>query len=159
MGRSRMLRRRRKSKADALADVSKEETRQSAEQELTSLLKNLSPELDPVTYGFATLPKADEFIGLFPIMLFNEAEGVTGVVPYEKADAADIALNFPCKRIILQVNSSLDAVGLVAKVSAILAENDIPANVVSAFHHDHIFVPEGRADFALEILKALSAAE
>ena len=53
------------------------------------------------------------------------------------------------KLISLNVHSSLDAVGLTAAFSAKLAEKNISANVVAAYYHDHIFVPEEKAEQAL----------
>ena len=43
--------------------------------------------------------------------------------------------------ITLDVHSSLESVGFLAAVSARLAAAGIPCNAVSAFHHDHLFVP------------------
>jgi hypothetical protein len=47
-------------------------------------------------------------------------------------------------------------VGLTAAFAAALTREGISANVVAAFHHDHIFVPERDADRAMEALRALS---
>jgi uncharacterized protein len=69
-----------------------------------------------------------------------EREGVTGP---------------PMRMITLTVHSSLEAVGLTAALSARLAREGIGANVVAAFHHDHIFVPSADAESALTALKAL----
>jgi uncharacterized protein len=59
------------------------------------------------------------------------------------------------RRIILQVHSSLDAVGLTAAVSSKLTERGISANVIAAFYHDHIFIPAERAHEAVEALREL----
>jgi hypothetical protein len=56
----------------------------------------------------------------------------------------------------LDVHSSLLAVGLTAAVSTALARAGIPANMVAGFHHDHILVPEGRADEAVSCLQRLA---
>ena len=53
------------------------------------------------------------------------------------------------------MQSSLEAVGLTAAVAAALTEAGISANVVAAFHHDHVFVPAGRVDEALDCLRRL----
>lgn len=131
----------------------------SGETDIAKLLDGLNPVLDEKAYAFASLPTADAFVGLAPIMMFNEAEGVTGIVPLEKAKASGVAFEFPSRRITLQIHSSFEAVGLIAKVSEALEDEDIPANVVSAFYHDHVFVPEDKAELAMETLLKLSSQE
>ena len=59
-------------------------------------------------------------------------------------------------RITLGVHSSLAAVGLTARVAESLTAHGISANMVAAFHHDHVFVPWDRRDEALIILDNLS---
>ncbi len=57
--------------------------------------------------------------------------------------------------ITLNVYSSLAGVGLTAAVSSALGDNEIPCNMVAAFHHDHVFLPSGLCDCAMEVLTAL----
>jgi hypothetical protein len=52
------------------------------------------------------------------------------------------------------VQSSLDAVGLTAAVSAKLAAIGIPCNVLAGYHHDHVLVPVDRVDDAITVLTA-----
>ena len=59
-------------------------------------------------------------------------------------------------RITLGVHSSLAAVGLTARVAGALAEAGISANMVAAFHHDHVFVPWETRDVARATLCSLS---
>jgi hypothetical protein len=59
-------------------------------------------------------------------------------------------------RITLQIHSSLAAVGLTARVAESLAAGGISANMVAAYHHDHVFVPWERRDEALAILRGVS---
>ena len=56
---------------------------------------------------------------------------------------------------MLEIHSSLEAVGFLAAILPPLAAAGIGVNPVSAFHHDHLFVPEQRAAEALAILEAL----
>ena len=58
----------------------------------------------------------------------------------------------------LSVFSDLQAVGFLAAVAAALSAADVPCNAVAAFHHDHIFVPEGKANAAIAALQALARA-
>ncbi len=60
---------------------------------------------------------------------------------------------------MLGVHSSLAAVGLAARVAESLAAHGISANMVAAFHHDHVFVPWERRDEALKILDNLAKSQ
>ncbi len=88
---------------------------------------------------------------------FLEKEGVTVILPKEKADAMDIPYETICAWITLTVHSSLEAVGLTAAVSKTLTEENISCNVVAAFFHDHIFVPVKDAERAMNALQRLIA--
>jgi hypothetical protein len=83
--------------------------------------------------------------------MFKESEGVTIISPATQADAA-----LPTWAMItLSIHSDLQAVGFLAAITTMLAAKDIPVNAVSAFFHDHIFVPYGRRDDALECLRCM----
>jgi hypothetical protein len=56
----------------------------------------------------------------------------------------------------LGVESDLAAVGLLAAVTGALAAAGISGNVVSAIHHDHLFVPVDRGPDAVAVLERLS---
>lgn len=60
--------------------------------------------------------------------------------------------------ITLEVHSALDAVGLTAAVSHVLAKENISCNVIAAYHHDHIFVGKEDAQKALKALLKLTSA-
>lgn len=118
---------------------------------LPTLLATMSPTLDQdTTYVFATTTETNPFTTIAQQpqsfeMFFREAEGWTLIV--EKADADKLGLDytFPCKKITLNVHSSLEAVGFLAAVTTRLAQEvKIGVNPVSGFYHDHLFVPEGR---------------
>ena len=63
---------------------------------------------------------------------------------------------FPCRMITLDVHSSLDAVGFIAVIASKLAEAGMGVNPVAGFYHDHLFVPDGREDEALAILRQIA---
>lgn len=127
------------------------------ETDLARLLAGLSPRLDETVYVFATQPAGSpEPAGLAPLMRFAEAEGTTLVLPRAEAERTGLGFIFPCRRIVLEIHSSLEAVGFLAAILPRLAAAGIGVNPVSAFHHDHLFVPEGRADEAMAILDAIA---
>ncbi|MDN2580007.1 ACT domain-containing protein [Aquibium sp. ELW1220] len=127
------------------------------ESDLARLLAGLSPRLDETVYVFATLAAGSPApAGLAPVMRFAEAEGTTLVLPRAEAERAGIGFTFPCRRIVLEIHSSLEAVGFLAAILPRLAAAGIGVNPVSAFHHDHLFVPEARAADAMAILEALA---
>jgi hypothetical protein len=124
------------------------------ERDLRRLLASIHPELQAGTFVFCALggdPPSD----VTPLMVFRELEATTAVVPLELANAAGLAGEFPCQWIVLGARSDLRAVGFLAEITARLAADGISANVVSAFHHDHLFVPAGRGERAVELLLEL----
>jgi hypothetical protein len=78
------------------------------------------------------------------------------VILREEAEAAGLRTAFASRLITLTVHSALDAVGFLAAITARLAEAGISVNAVSAFYHDHLFVPVGRADEAMAVLQEMS---
>lgn len=127
------------------------------ETDLDRLLSGMTPRLDVAVYVFATLPTGpSEPDGIKPLMRFAEAEGTTLVLPRAEAERAGLAFTFPCRRIVMEIHSSLEAVGFLAAILPRLASAGIGVNPVSALHHDHLFVPEHRAGEAMAILEALA---
>lgn len=130
-------------------------------QDLNSLLKGLSPSMGAEVYVFAKV-RAEAMTEamrteLEPVLEYREPEGITVITTQDRARAAGLRGIFPCHRITLHVDSQLEAVGLMAAVTGVLASEGIPVNPVSGFHHDHLFVPLDRAGDALEVLEALWA--
>ncbi len=60
--------------------------------------------------------------------------------------------------ITLEVEFTLDVIGIIATISPALADAGIPILALSSFSRDHFLVPEARAKEALRVLRALSAA-
>lgn len=128
----------------------------TGETDLARLLAGMRPERRPGSYVFATLPDGRVPAGLDTVMRFREAEGTTLILTGDEAARAGLAGAFPCGWITLAVHSSLSAVGFLAAVTARLAEAGIAVNAVSAFHHDHLFVPVARADETMALLRDLA---
>lgn len=127
------------------------------EKNLHLLLSGLKPELDAVEYGFASLPtgvRPPE--GLEAVGLFREAEGLTVIAPAAALAAAGIDFLPGWARITLTVQSSLEAVGMTAAFARALGDAGISANVIAAYHHDHVFVPWERRHDAMRALVALA---
>jgi len=128
-----------------------------AERDLDALLKNMKPQLQPGIFAFCTIaPNASLPAALNPLLTFREQEGTTLVILREEAEAAGLRYAFASRLITLKVHSALDAVGFLAAISARLAAAGISVNAVSAFHHDHLFVPVDRADDAVALLQGMS---
>jgi hypothetical protein len=115
----------------------------SGETDLDRLLAGLSPMLDPIEYGFESVAEAPPLGDAFA--LIGEEEGVTVIRPGKG-----------WARITLGVHSGLAAVGLTARVAEALAAQGISANMIAAFHHDHVFVAWAQRNNALAILRRLS---
>nr|WP_298102697.1 ACT domain-containing protein [uncultured Shinella sp.] len=124
--------------------------------DLDELLKTMEPALAEGCFVYACVPMDELANHLFrkPIGIFQEAEGLTLIVPAEAAEG--LSASPPMRMITLTVHSSLEAVGLTGAFAAALTHAGISANVVAAYHHDHIFVPERDAERALDVLRALS---
>jgi hypothetical protein len=89
-------------------------------------------------------------------MIFREIEETTLILEQADADTLGLAYDGLWSMITLQVHSSLEAVGFIAAISAKLAEAGISTNVVSAYYHDHLFVPHIKEDEVLAILQRIS---
>lgn len=129
----------------------------TGETDLRTLLASMTPELLAGTYVFATLaPGVPQPEGLEPVMVFREREGVTLIVTEEAASTATLTASFRCRMLTLNIHSSLEAVGFLAAITTRLAAAGMGVNPVSAFYHDHLFVPADRAEEALELLMELA---
>ena len=81
--------------------------------------------------------------------------GVTGlVIPVEVARRAGLPVVVELAWLSLTVQSSLEAVGLTAAISARLADQQISCNVLAGYRHDHLLVPLDRSAEAIETLTA-----
>ena len=135
--------------------------------QLSDLIKSMSPTLDEGTFVFATITThatetyRRDFLNQVAHkseMLFRELEGYTLILPQATAEELDIKWNFPCRKITLNVHSSLDAVGFLAAVTTRLATKlNIGVNPVSGYYHDHLFVAVGKEDLVMNELKAMAA--
>ena len=130
----------------------------TGEVDLLKLIKGMKPELNKGEYVYCLASSKEHAAALHPLCYFLEKEGVTVILPKEKADTMNIPYSTTCAWITLTVHSSLEAVGLTAAVSKALTEANFSCNVVAAFYHDHVFVPVKDAERAMDALQNLTGA-
>ena len=128
----------------------------AGETNLQVLLSSMTATLADGVYVFMTLKDQQLPSDIKPRMMFEEAEGTTYILRKEDADAAGLDYEFPSRMITLNIHSSLEAVGFIARIATELAKAGMGVNPVSGFFHDHLFVPDGRHADALQILEKIS---
>jgi hypothetical protein len=125
----------------------------SGETDLAKLLRSMQPLLLEGDYVFCSVEPESDWAALAPVGLFHESEGLTLILRREQAEAAQLPYEAQFRMITLSVHSSLEAVGFLAAVASRLAAAGISVNPVSAYYHDHLFVPTVRAAEAMQILQ------
>jgi hypothetical protein len=129
----------------------------TGESNLQTLLRGMKPELQPGVFVFCTLPPGKEIPPVIrPMQIFHEKEGTAFIVRQEEAEKAGVDYQFVSRMITLTVHSDLAAVGFLAAITTCLAQAGISVNPVSAFYHDHLFVPQERAEEAIKLLQNLA---
>ena len=127
------------------------------EKELLKLLATIQPELQAGEYVFATVSPGElAQLDIQPVGWFREAEGITLIVDRNIAERAGLPYTFISRMITLTVHSSLEAVGFLAIITGALADAGISVNPVSAYYHDHLFIPVDKAERAMQLLTTLA---
>jgi hypothetical protein len=124
--------------------------------DLDELLANLSARQRPGRWCVVSGPPVPDGIEVAATVV--EEEGITSVIRVEDADRLGIDVTFVGAWLTLEVHSALEAVGLTAAVAVALAAEQIPANVIAGFHHDHLLVPHRDAERAIAAIDALARA-
>jgi uncharacterized protein len=125
----------------------------SGERDLTTLLRSMQPQLFPEDYVFCCVPVTQaKQLEILPVCQFREPEGLTLIITKQEAEQLQLDYVFVCKMITLTIHSSLEAVGFLAAIAQQLTEHGISSNVVSAYYHDHLFVPVEKAELAMQVL-------
>lgn len=130
----------------------------SGERDLQRLLASMEPVLRPGSFVIAVVRDESRVEHLAPDATVREEEGLTVVLPRERADALGLAYEYVAAWITLTVHSALDAVGLTSAISRTLADAGLSCNVLAGYHHDHLLVPAERAQEAIGLLRELSRA-
>ncbi|WP_028748209.1 ACT domain-containing protein [Rhizobium mesoamericanum] len=128
-----------------------------AVRETTAMLSGMTPVLTQDEFVFCTTTDEDIIrrAAIDALAYFREHEGVSFILSKSRASELSFKCDTPMRRIVLEVFSSLEGVGLTAAVATALTAHSIPCNMVAAYHHDHVFVPTAVAEVALEILQKL----
>ncbi len=128
------------------------------------LLLGMEPSLREGKFFFASVGE-DQMMNLANYLdyisgIFRESEGLSVIfsedIREEMSGLSDSDVVGPFALISLGVNSDLMAVGFLARLSAALAAEGISVNAVSAYHHDHLFVPYPEKEAAMEALRKLA---
>ncbi|WP_339414510.1 ACT domain-containing protein [Pseudomonas sp. EA_35y_Pfl2_R5] len=128
----------------------------AGETSLTTLLRSMSPQLNDGAYVFCSLSDIAQLGGLHPLGSFQEAEGLTVILPRQQAEQLRLPYSYVAAWLTLHVHSALEAVGLTAAVASALAQAGISCNVIAGFYHDHLFVAHADGPRALAVLQQLS---
>jgi hypothetical protein len=132
----------------------------NGETDLRTLLRTMQPCLHETPYIFCSIQR-DVLDGLTfdPLGIFREREGVTVIATQQQANAHGFPMEATWACITLTVHSSLSAVGFLAAITGRLAQAGISVNPISAYYHDHLFVPWEKRRQALEALELLSRSQ
>lgn len=122
---------------------------------LPEVLKSLRVSCDEVQYGFASVQEHQKNTDNRILGIFKEKEGLTIIASREYFDENNIEYEGPYAKLTIEVHTSLELVGLTAVLAKKLADNQISANVVAGYFHDHIFVQYAVRQKAVEVIANL----
>jgi hypothetical protein len=126
----------------------------TGERDLGRILAGFSVSRRPGTYVYVVDPP-ERFPDDVVEAVVRESEGLTVIVETSVAAAAGCDVRFEAAWLTVDVQTSLDGIGLTATMSAALLAESIPCNVLAGFHHDHLLVPVELADRAIVALQRL----
>jgi uncharacterized protein len=129
-------------------------------KDLDTLLHSMKPTTVEGDFVFCTVPnKQFSALKIMPTLMFIEDEGITLIVEKKIADKHSLRYEGVWTMITLTVHSDLAAVGFLAAITKRLAEEGISVNVVSAYYHDHLFVPIQKGGKTLKVLEDMSSSK
>ena len=129
----------------------------SGETDLAKILETLTVRRRSDLYTVITSTESIS-LGDGIAAIITEDEGTTAIVTVAEAGHRGWSVEFVAAWLTIEVHSSLEAVGLTAALSNVLAEAGISCNVVAAYFHDHLLVPADRADDAIAAIGSLRTA-
>ena len=127
----------------------------SGQTNLQETLDSMAVSCDEVKYGFANTSIDTGFDPANVLCTFKEEEGLTLIAPSDYLDSMKVTSEGPYAKLTVEVHTSLELVGLTAVLASKLAEQEISANVVAAYFHDHVFVQYNKRHNAIEALNSL----
>jgi hypothetical protein len=124
------------------------------ETDLAAMVATLAVERRPEVFTYISVTTVSPELLAEAHALVTEGDETTIVLPVDAAVRAGHPVEVRLAWLTLTVQSSLEAVGLTAHVSARLAAEGIACNVLAGYSHDHLLVPVERADAAVQALSA-----
>jgi hypothetical protein len=126
---------------------------------LQQLLRSIEPKLNEGEYVYYTIDEmALRKLDISPLLIFTEEEGVTLILEKSQADTNSLNYKETWQLVTLTVHSSLSVIGFIAAITQHLSKYGISTNVISAFYHDHLLVPNGMGEKVFVILRELQQA-
>jgi hypothetical protein len=123
---------------------------------LKTLLATMQPVLTELPYVFCPVSQAVyDQLPFEPLGTFHEQEAITVITTKKQAKDYGLPFHATWACITLTVHSSLAAVGLLAAITGRLAQAGISVNPISAYYHDHLFVPWESRESVMDILREL----
>ena len=116
----------------------------------------MQPVVVPGEYVFCSIEEGQLDSIQNPLMVFRESEGPTVIITKTIAEKNKLEFSSSWGLITLSIHSDLEAVGFLAAITGHLAKAGISVNAVSAFYHDHLFVPYAKLTEAHKFLESLS---
>ena len=130
----------------------------TGETDLHILITSMKPSLHAQPFVFCSIDNATfDQLPFIPLGTFCEDEGISIIVTQQQADDNSLIYEGVWACITLEIHSALSAVGFLAVITHRLSRTGISVNPVSAFYHDHLFVPWNMRDIAVEELDELSS--
>ena len=122
--------------------------------DLETMLASIAIRRRPGTYTVATVSDpVTAGDGVEAVIVEDEA--TTVIATCDEAERRGWPVGFVAAWLTVEVHSALEAVGLTAAMAGVLTDHGIPCNVLAGYFHDHLLVPEERADDAIAALESL----
>lgn len=123
-------------------------------------------ESSKTSHDISTLAPNLSDIRRHDINIIPEAEGLTLIMPRHHLTSHSTLhlqpelhtllvenMTYPCRKVTLDVHSSLDAVGFMATIATNLAQKNISVNPVAGWYHDHLFVAQEKVEQVVRCLE------